>query len=221
MILRQFTAAGCCSVVSLWFFFSTNNSARADLIPWSVDFNATSSQVFSDQGNVAGITFLHDSTYENHGSGGVSTLLRTFIAPKATAGETFTFTDHPYNLVVKLKDGPSGAVGSLTFTGQFSGTLSMQMADITTTMSSPLIQHLRLGNDFYTVNLVAPPPFGKGGPNFMMPGPPSTVWPGGFQASISAQAIPRTPEPSSLVLAGLGALGLAARFGCRRVRRTA
>jgi hypothetical protein len=215
-LLRQmFTDCYC--FLALCFIFSNSNSVRADLIPWTVNYHATASQVFSDQGSVAGITFLSSPSYENHTAPGdtvgTSAIIRTFIASTAETGETFTFHDRPYTLVLTLRDGPSGKTGSLTFEGQFSGTLSMKDDHITATMSSPLIQNLRLGYDYYTVNLLVPPPYIDGPLNFVMPGSPSsTLWKGAFGASISLQTIPQSPEPSSLVLAGLGMLGLAGRF---------
>ncbi|HTU18693.1 MAG TPA: PEP-CTERM sorting domain-containing protein [Gemmataceae bacterium] len=213
----------------MYLFAAINSSARADLLPVFVDvnFNSTASQVYADQGSMAGLTFLQNPTYRQEIAPGldpgVSVTMRTFITPTPNPGETFTFTDRPFNLVMNLTDEPSGASGSLTFAGTFSGTLSMHSSNITATLSSPLVQHLLLGDDYYTVDLGFPPPWEKEGLMYLMPPPPSSVfWRGGgaFQASISIQEIPKAPEPSSLVLAGLGALGLAARFGCRRERLT-
>ncbi|SRR5579875_1295453 len=233
MLRRRFSgqiARGFFSLAALCFLSSTDNAAHADFTPVFVDvnFNSTATQVYSDQGSVAGLTFLPNPTYRQWitpgSEPGTSVTMLTFIDPTAKSSEAFTFTNRPFTLVMSLKDEPSGASGSLTFTGTFSGTLSMQSSQILVTMSSPLLQHLRLGNDSYTVNLGTSPPYFPGDPekglNYIMPGSPlSQLRRGGFGVTISTPAIPQAPEPSSLVLAGLGALGLAARFGWRRTCR--
>jgi hypothetical protein len=134
-------ASGSYRVIALFFFFSTYNAARADLLPVFVDvnFNSTATQAYSDQGTVAGITFLQNPTYRQSiasgGDVGTSVTIRRFISPTAKSGETFTFTDRPFDLVMKLTDEPSGASGILSFAGTFSGTLSLQSAQIFATMS--------------------------------------------------------------------------------------
>ena len=122
--LRQQLVSCAYSIITLFFFFSTDNAARADLMPVFVDvnFSSTASQVYSDQGAVAGLTFMPNPTYRQWiapgADPGTSLQIRTFIAPTATPGETFTFTNHPFTLVMSLKDEPSGASGTLTFKGR-------------------------------------------------------------------------------------------------------
>jgi hypothetical protein len=140
------------------------------------------------------------------------------------------FTNKNYSLIVDLTDSASNKSGMLTFTGSLNGTLSLTSANIKNTFIGPLTQHLDLGGNLYTVTI---------GP-YAAPGIPDSTQTGSISAHVSVQPegptgggsggpVPppsrQTPEPSTLLLAGLGlsALGMAgwrhrarlARVSCR------
>src|SRR5262249_44228974 len=101
------------------------------------------------------------------------------------------FTDSPYALTLTIKDRESGVEGSLTFTGALSGTLSSLSSNLHNRWTSPRTQRLHLGHHIYIVRIGS----------FLPPGPPDHQ----FLGSISAHVrVVHNPEPSGLVLAGLG-----------------
>jgi len=184
-------------------------SARADLIPWTYSWSPSSSTVAATSGP-GGITLTNEPLVAAQGdSDVVATSLRTFASGPSV------FSAAAYSLTMQLTDTLSGQSGTLTFTGAFSGTLSSGSSKITNAFTGLTTQTLTLGGNTYTVTL----------DQYLHPGSPTASNPGGIGGSVtvvgdSVGHPSSVPEPSSLLLAGLGCSGLLAlRF--RRRRRPA
>jgi hypothetical protein len=187
----------------------TAAAAHADPIGWSYAWSTTTAAVPGDQGNSGEVIF---TAQPGGTSGGKSTITAAAVSTlsDAPASNLDTFTGEKYSLTLTLTDTASGKSGTLTFTGKLFGTLGQGSANITSTLDSPLTQTLVLGNDTFKVTI---------GP-FTPPGPPSATQSGAVSATVdpSAGGTPppaQAPEPTALVLAGLGAAGA---FAARRRR---
>lgn len=132
--------------------------------------------------------------------------------------------DHvPWTAQLTLFDNKTNTSGTLTFTGLLNG----GPPNITNTITGPSEQSLNLGGDHWDVTFIPFIPTFK--PELLLPtgwtsppyspqksfGNPSQGW---VYASIMENGMVPAPEPSSVVLACLGALGLATRLGWRRVK---
>ncbi len=104
---------------------------------------------------------------------------------------------------MQLADAASKATGSLTFSGFLSGTLTANSANIKNTFTSATSGQLTLGGNVYTVTLGTYSP----------PGPPGDANAGSLNAFVTVVPgngnghISSTPEPSTLLLAGLAVPG--------------
>jgi hypothetical protein len=204
-------------------------AARADFINWGYNWTHTPAVVAADTGGTGGITLTnHQGGTGSGNSDVVASEITTFSSASVNAPDHFT--NKNYSLIVDLTDSASNKSGMLTFTGSLNGTLSLTSANIKNTFIGPLTQHLDLGGNLYTVTI---------GP-YAAPGIPDSTQTGSISAHVSVQPegptgggsggpVPppsrQTPEPSTLLLAGLGlsALGMAgwrhrarlARVSCR------
>jgi len=178
-------------------------AARADLVPWSYNWTPSTDKVLSDTG-MSHLTM----TNEKVGTATDSTdIVATNIKTVSTADPKTpdTFTAKAYTLTLTLIDEASKQSGTLAFTGEFNGTASVKSAKIANTFTGLITQVLVLGGNTYTVTI---------GP-FTPPGPPGSSNAGSISAFAEVVVNPNTgeePEPSSLVLAGLGLAGLGSRF---------
>jgi hypothetical protein len=119
-----------------------------------------------------------------------------------------------YALSLVLTDLASGASGSLTFSGNLSGSVGLDQVNLTNTFLGPTTQTLTLGGKRYTVTV---------GP-LVLPGPLTLPqgdreYISGQDGSISVHVGVATPEPSTLMVAclGLPSLGLAGWFRHRKI----
>jgi hypothetical protein len=187
-------------------------AAHAEQIGWSSAWSTTTAAVSGDQGNSGEVIF---TAQPGGTSGGKSTITAAAVSTlsDAPASNLDTFTGEKYSLTLTLTDTASGKSGVLTFTGKLFGTLGSGSANITSTFDSPTTQTLVLGNDTFKVTI---------GP-FVPPGPPAATQSGAISATVvpsagsGALTPPSTPtppppaqapEPTSLMLAGLGVAGV-------------
>src|SRR5262245_60151140 len=189
-------------------------AARADLIAWSYNWDRTPVSVASDSGN-GSVSFTNEPTKDATGSSDtVATNLKANSLAPAAAPDALTRAKGAYTLSLKLTDKASGQSGVLTFSGVLSGKFSKDSANITNAFTGPLTQVLTLGVNTYTVTM------GQYAP----PGPPSASNFGSIAAHVDVQgsvgSTQSTPEPSALLLSGLG-LALAGGAGWRKRRAAA
>ncbi|HXG08152.1 MAG TPA: PEP-CTERM sorting domain-containing protein [Gemmataceae bacterium] len=190
--------------------------ARAAFVHWSYNWSRVPADVVSADAFGTSRISLTDEPLgrATNSSDIVATNIRTSsTAPRATPNN---FLDAAYTLTLRLTDDASGETGTLSFSGVFNGTLSSSSADISTTITSPLTQSLTLGGNEYIVTMDAYSP----------PGPPGINNAGSLSAHVEVRPAQDsgggeppppndTPEPSTVVLSGLG-LSLFGAVGWRR-----
>jgi hypothetical protein len=190
--------------------------ARAELISFGYSWGGTPSTPASAAaaGSVA-LSLAADGSASAVGGGSP-----TFI-PGATFVTTSTATDSApdtfdvkYGLSLHLTDTESGEFADLTFSGTLSGSLTATGSTLLAVFDNPLTRTAVLGAHAYTVTIS--PIF------FDVPGPGGT--PVQIGALVKADGNPgpvpqQTPEPSSLLLAGLALPMVGAAWRRRRVAR--
>ncbi len=190
---------------------------EAGLIPWSYQWSAQPTVIDADplgphQKPAGGITLTPGAITITGSNPGVALGNADIVAVNLTAftfspspdGKPYSFTDAPYRLGITLTDVDSNQSGTLHFAGVFDGSLTDTMMDLHTHFTSATRQWLTLGHHRYTVSLTSYTP----------PDPPADGGAGSINASVSVQPV-SAPEPSSLILAGIGLAG-AAFSGLRR-----
>lgn len=195
--------------LAVTFLFLGTSTARADLIPWAFDWTATPPAVLGGGGSVS----LTNESY--HTAVGTSNVVATQLKVNSTANpatpDMFGVLDGAYALTIKIYDLDSGTNGSLTFLGQLQGKFSNSNANITNTFFNPFQQSIVLGGNTYVVTMNSYTP----------PGPPSQGNLGSIGATVEVRGGPKPndlPEPSTMLLAGLG-MGLAGAGAWRRNRK--
>lgn len=172
-------------------------SARlhAELIQWSYSWSRSPTQVHADSPGTGYIS-LTDGAMKS--AAGTSNLVATNLQAHSTAppSQPDVFTNKTYKLGLFLKDQASGQSGTISFTGEFNGTLTADSSNIKNTFVGPTTQTLTLGNHLYTVSI------GPYGP----PGPTGAVNSGSIaaRAEVTVSTIFQTPEPTSGFLALVG-----------------
>jgi hypothetical protein len=173
-------------------------TTRADFLPsWTISATPNTPVLHSSKGG-AGMVFLAPTITLGEGD---SNIILATLTTASSAGRSTpdVFTSVPWSVTLHILDEATGKTGSMTITGLLSGTLSGRSGSFTTTYTSPLTQGVQLGETLYTVT-VGPPLAG-----FTSPGGPLSSAPGAIGAYVDP---PKSlPEPSSLVLTGLGAVG--------------
>jgi hypothetical protein len=182
--------------------------AHADPTPWSFDWSQSTNSVTAGGAGTGGV-FLTTPPANSKAAGSsdiIAENLSTFSS--ATDADPDVFNGQGYILKLVLTDLASGQVGMFTFTGKLFGTLTATSATITNAFDAPLTASKAIGGNVYTVTI---------GP-FSPPGSPNATNKGSIGAQVEVEPVDpvqRTPEPSGLVLAGLGA----AFVSWRRLRR--
>jgi len=180
----------------VWLFFGTA-SARAELIQWNYSWSSSPTQVYANGPGSGYISLTGSNGLKS--AAGSSYLVATNLQAHSTASvaNPDVFTNTTYTLNLYLQDQASGQSGTLTFTGEFNGTLTAESSNIANTFVGATTQSLTLGNHLYTVTI---------GP-FDPPGPTGAVNSGSIsaRAEVTVSTIFQLPEPSSGMLAFLGA----------------
>jgi hypothetical protein len=180
--------------------------ARADPIAWSYNWSSNPGPIHAQSG--PGQVWILPTS-------GNSQSIKDIVAAQLKTVGTLSPTDKatfnaPYLLTLAITDGPSGKTGTLTFRGTLGGWFTAGEASLTNQFSKPLQQQLTLGKDTYSVTIGA----------FAPPGAPSSGVFGRIGADVIVSGPTQAPEPGTLILAGLGAAGLAARRWWQKRRGT-
>jgi hypothetical protein len=204
---RRFLLSCCALVVALGVWTA---QARADSVDWSYNWAPGSSAVMATSGS--GLVLLSGQAQTS--VSGDSDVVAANVRTVGTSASTFS--NAGYSLTLNLTDAASGKTGSLTFTGAFDGALSANSAKIGNTFTGLTSQTITLGGNQYVVTMTS----------YVPPGGPTAFNEGAIGASVSVSNLgigvpqggpPSTvPEPSALLLAGLGCTAL---VGWRARRR--
>ena len=190
---------------------------EAGLIPWSYQWSAQPSVIDADplgphHRPTGGITLTPGAITITGTNPGVALGSADIVAVNLTAfafsprpdGKPYSFTNAPYRLGISLTDVDSNKSGTLHFAGVFNGDLTDSTVNLHTHVTSSANQSLILGQNRYTVSLTTYTP----------PDPPADGGTGNISAFVKVQPA-SAPEPSTLVLAGMGLAG-AVFSGLRR-----
>jgi hypothetical protein len=172
---------------------ATGTTIRADYIPWSYSWSANPSSFRTTDGN-ASISF--ETTSGGPLNGSVNDLLAGKVG--AFGYSNATLTNLPYTLTLHLTDLGSNISANLNFTGSLIGP---SVFSPTSTFTDPS-QSVTLGQHTYTVTLGAVVPQDLGATR--------------LTANVTVDGRVETPEPTSLLLAGLGLAGFGVRAWWRR-----
>jgi hypothetical protein len=184
---------------------ASGSRARADLIVWT-ERSFAKPVVLPATGPGKGAIVVVSDPFPSVHLHGTATIpvASLFAFSNDETKNPQTLKDVPITLTLKIHDLTQKMNGSVTFTGEVSGTLSAKQANITLTWSSTL-ERLHLGQYWYDVTMH---PLDPGGPH-------KTGYLGTLHATVNVH---HNPEPSSLILAVLG-IPLVAVPGWRRWRR--
>jgi len=190
-----------------------SSPVKADPIAWGFDWSATPGAVTAGTGKVNLSNEPPHLAFDN--STVVATNLKTFSTASPLTPDKFGSMDGYYLLTLHLTDVASSKSGFLYFFGKLGGSFSMSNANVTNTTLSNPNQQLTLGGTTFLVSLNSYTP----------PGPPNQGNLGSIGAFIqvvggNGHIADKAPEPSTMLLAGLGA-GLGGLAAWRRRRRRA
>jgi hypothetical protein len=180
-------------VGTLVWFGLDGAGARAEMIPWGYSWTPSVGAVDADVPGTGKILLKPEPGATAAGS---SDIVATDLQTVSSADDDHPdrFTGKSYQLKLTLTDLASHAAGSLTFAGVLDGTISKLTSDISNTFTGPTTQTLTLGHNIYTVTIDAYTP----------PAPPNADNLGAIGAHAVVSVRPaQSPEPSTLVLAGL------------------
>jgi len=185
-------------------------------ILWTADWTPGTNAVISDSGKNQ-ITFKNEAPYTVEGNSDI-TATRLEVAP--VVDDFDTFTGQNYSLKLKLTDKASGKSEDFSFSGSLTGTISFKdgagSSNVDNTFNDPVTVTKVIGANEYTVTIgpYTPPPAPGGNPSAISAHVDVTPYNGEEPPN-------ETPEPTSLVLAGLGIAGLGARAWKKRKLFTA
>jgi hypothetical protein len=203
-------------ILSALLFF-TAAQARAE-ISWQANWTPGSLAKVVGPRSVIDFTNLHNASYETPSGTQVRTpVSNLWIITTATEAHPDGFLDKEYSMRLRIKDDRSGLTHVFKFTGELSGVISMGTSLIKNVFGPNATQSFTFADgDKYTVKLdgyKAPntshgyPVEGHLSAQITVTGPGSSPPPSSGSAHLVEAAIEQphgTPEPSTLVLGGLG-----------------
>jgi hypothetical protein len=198
-------------VFALALLLALGQVARAEPISWSYSWSSSPGVVTSDDGSLGKVTFSPVSGGPLLGSrtGGDGITAADLHATVPAAG-TADFTNRGYGLTLHLTDNASGQSADVSFSGLLNGSLG-GTGSLTNSFVGEPSKSLNLGANQYTVTAglfvspLADAP-GRIGANVTVAGSGDPVPP----------PVNEVPEPTGLLLAGIGLSALAARRWRRR-----
>jgi hypothetical protein len=204
-------SAGPIFVTFLALLFGWAAPARAEFIEWHYRWQNSPPVVWSDSPSRGAILIsnsekphpselhgLHAPHWfpwksKTHFAQGSTDLVAAYVLSlsNAPANKPAEFKHRPFTISLFIRDDASHASGWAKFSGYFFGTISDNRSNIFIHWTSSRTEELHLGRNLYTVTI---------GP-YTPPGPPDSYEPGSIGARVSVR---HNPEPSTLVLAGVG-----------------
>jgi hypothetical protein len=204
---------------SLGWLLCAGSAARADMTPtqtaqWSYNFSPTmkNNQVLATDG-LSGVNFTNEPTTHEPGNTSTQIVASNLKVFSNSASPVGFGSGGGYSFALTLTD-PSGATANYVFNNTLSGTMSAHSSTVTsqlsgfsgtvtvngktTSFTGPNAPTITLGNSNYQVSMTS----------FTGPSAPdahNSGAIGGFVTVTPGNIVPATvPEPSSLVLCGLG-----------------
>jgi hypothetical protein len=187
-------------------------------VAWTYSFTPGAPAVTADGNNAAGVTFTAEPPKTAVGNSDiVATNLRVFSTAKGSAPDQLV-SNGDYSLALQLS--ATDAMGvvhntTLKFTGKLGGSFSSESANVTNMFGADSTQTTTLGDWKFSVTLNS----------YAQPGPPDEANAGSISGhvTITPNGNPApNPEPSTLLLSGLGLTFLgAATWRKRRARAQA
>jgi hypothetical protein len=196
--------------LALTFLLFLGANARADFIPYSYHWwNGSQWEYYAGHGSILDANlslppFFTPNTTKGSQENIPALEINGFGSP------TTQFNNVTIGLQLILTDGPSNTKGVLTFRGALSGSIS----NLNVTFSNP-VQSITLGKDTYSVELnpMVWPDRTDGGRLLQ-----SVLTANIFVTGSSTPPVNNVPEPTSIVLVGLGLSTLGVRCWWRKVR---
>lgn len=170
--------------------------AQSAFISWKYNWTRNPSIIFSDSSQTSFIKLTDEPLRSAAGSSDiVATNLNVFS--DASPFNPATFTNKTYTLTLFLLDVESNQSSTLNFAGIINGAVSEFSSNLQNQFVGLTEQERILGNNRYTVTI---------GP-YTPPGPPGSTNAGAIaaHAKVKITQIQKTPEPTSLALALIGA----------------
>jgi hypothetical protein len=203
--MKRLSARLLATVVAL--LVVTASHARADFLDWGFHWSISASHgiIPSGTGSVA-VAVAPDGT-----GGSIIPAANVTTTSAATSASPDVYKA-PYTLTLTLTDNPSHTSGSLTFAGLISGNLTATSSTLTNTFqnsaANPLTQSVTLGGHVYSVTIdptIANLPIpGSASPALLDAIVKVTNAGTGGGTGSGGGGGHGTPEPTSLVLGGLG-----------------
>jgi hypothetical protein len=167
----------CRAGIALTALVLTGASVRAEMLQWGYNWEPSAAQIATDGGGSGHLTLTNEpvKTATNSSNTVITNLRSVSTADSATPD---TFAHAAFSFTLRLQDLASQAIGTLTVSGFFSGTITAESANVMANFTSPAVQTLSLGGNTYTVTLGSYSP----------PGPPGAINSGSLNAVVSVLA---------------------------------
>jgi hypothetical protein len=185
--------------IALTLLVLADTSARADLISWGYNWEPSSTKVVANGGGSGYLAVTDEPA--NTAAGSSNTVVTNIHAVSTAPYNTPDMFSHTaISFVLQLKDIPSKATATVTFTGYFSGMITGNSSNIQLTITSPKTDTVTLGGNTYSVAIG----------NYTPPGPSGATNAGSLNAFVTVTpgnggggVVSGVPEPSTAMLAGL------------------